>query len=189
MTGEKLLRRMKFVLVVKSKLALMKYRNANCVAVMVTRWKFHGMRQLLPMVCLVGRCQDVLLKYVRSKGMGRTTRSAPTCGGNQAYDLSGDSDASEQPYDMVVGKGNNLDKPHLFMATNTKRSTVNHFLHILNIANVRDIASASQKIYDGTITAGYGVDRGIAYRLSDHRLFMIGGDTWETSHLLILKPL
>jgi hypothetical protein len=114
--------------------------------------------------------------------------AALLCGGNQGYDLAGDSDLNEQPTDMDVQWGGNLQKPHLFMSTNTLRSGVNHYLHILDISNVRNIASTSQKIYDGSITAGYSVENGLFYRASDHRLFMVGGGVWSTSHLLIMKP-
>src|SRR3989344_628294 len=115
--------------------------------------------------------------------------ASPTCGGNQAYDLGGTSDPKDVVFDMDLTLGNNMEFPHLFMAIDRKITGISYrHLQILKVDDVRNINSASKKIYDDDITIGYGAGRGVAYRLSDHTLFLIGGESWETSHLLILWP-
>jgi len=115
--------------------------------------------------------------------------AAPSCGGNQSYDVGGLNDPEDTIYDMDVRDGNSMEFPHLFMGLDAKKpGNVYRHLQIVNIADVRNINSSEKRIYDGDITIGYGVGNGIDYRLSDHTLFMIGGDSWGTSHLLILWP-
>jgi hypothetical protein len=120
-------------------------------------------------------------------GSSSISEPAPgtACGGNQTYDLGGDSDASESANDFAVGE----QYSHLFIATDTQRGGVNHYLHILSISDVNDISSSSKKIYDGNITAGYESDNGAFYRESDHTLFMVGGEEFSPgSDLIILVP-
>src|SRR3989344_1187252 len=112
-----------------------------------------------------------------------------SCGGGGAYGLGGGNDAGESPNDMELQTKNNLPQPTLFMASNSKDSlNVNRYLHILDVSDPSNINSIPKRLYDGNITAGFSVDHGIAYRLSDHTIFMVGGDAGDTSHLLILQP-
>jgi len=115
--------------------------------------------------------------------------AAPSCGGNQSYDLGGINDPNDIIYDMEAWYGNSMEFPHLFMGLDAKKlgNSYRH-LQIINIGDVRNINSASKRIYDEDIANDYGVGNGLTYRLSDHTLFMVGGDIGATSHFLILWP-
>lgn len=123
-------------------------------------------------------------------GKVQNPNATPACGGNQSYDLSGTADPKEEIYDMAIEYGNTMEFPHLFMGLDARHGGVNVLWHlqIVNVGNVRDINSTSKRVYDGNITEPYGVGHGLAYRLSDHTLFMVGGAAWDTSDILILQP-
>ncbi len=115
--------------------------------------------------------------------------ATPACGGNQSYDIGGINDPDDLVYDMIIEDGNSMLFPHLFMAMNAKKiGNAFRHLQIIDVRNVWNINDLSKRVYDDDITVGYGAGHGVAYRLSDHTLFMVGGDAWDTSHLLILWP-
>ena len=98
------------------------------------------------------------------------------------FDIGGDSDTSAAINDIAT----NSSYGYLFMATNTQQSSVNFYLRIHDVRNVHDIDDASRVVYSGNITAGLNVDKGIYYRSSDHKIFMVGGNDIDGTNLIIL---
>lgn len=107
--------------------------------------------------------------------------------GTGPYDAGGDNTMSEEASGLAASQAATLAFPHLFASTDTQKSGVNYYLHIFNATD--ESALNSNVLYNGSaMTAGYGADNDIFYRESDHTLFMVGGDGFVTSHLLIIQP-
>ncbi len=103
----------------------------------------------------------------------------------------GNYDTGAQPADSSEAVNDIAASPSLslaFMATDTRQNGDNHYFQVLDISTLNNLDSLTKRIYDGTIAAGYDTYKGIFYRESDHTAFVVGGQDFPGSDLIILQP-